>query len=46
MEKFILSVDQGTTGTTVLVFGHDGRVRGPSVQRVSANLSATRLGRA
>ena len=28
MEKFILSVDQGTTGTTVLVFGHDGRVRG------------------
>ncbi|HET8551888.1 MAG TPA: glycerol kinase GlpK, partial [Gammaproteobacteria bacterium] len=25
--SFILSIDQGTTGTTVLIFGRDGRVR-------------------
>lgn len=28
MERFILAVDQGTTGNTVLVFDHDGRIRG------------------
>ncbi|HRK95951.1 MAG TPA: glycerol kinase, partial [Rhodospirillales bacterium] len=27
-ERFVLAIDQGTTGTTVLVFDHDGHVRG------------------
>lgn len=27
-EQFVLSIDQGTTGTTVLVFDHDGNIRG------------------
>ena len=28
MERFILSIDQGTTGSTVLVFDEEGRIRG------------------
>jgi glycerol kinase len=28
VEQFVLAIDQGTTGTTVLVFDHDGHVRG------------------
>ena len=28
MERFVLAIDQGTTGTTVLIFDHDGHVRG------------------
>ena len=27
-EEYVLSIDQGTTGTTVLIFDHDGNVRG------------------
>ncbi len=27
-EKFVLAIDQGTTGTTVLIFDHDGNIRG------------------
>ncbi len=27
-DGYILSIDQGTTGSTVLIFDHDGRVRG------------------
>ncbi len=27
-EEFVLSIDQGTTGSTVLIFDHDGTVRG------------------
>lgn len=27
-EEFVLSIDQGTTGSTVLIFDHDGGVRG------------------
>ncbi len=28
MERFVLAIDQGTTGTTVLIFDHDGHIRG------------------
>ena len=28
MDGYVLSIDQGTTGTTALVFDQDGRVRG------------------
>lgn len=28
VERFVLAIDQGTTGTTVLVFDHDGHIRG------------------
>jgi len=27
-EKFVLAIDQGTTGTTVLIFDHNGNIRG------------------
>ncbi len=27
-EEFVLSIDQGTTGSTVLIFDHEGSVRG------------------
>jgi glycerol kinase len=27
-EEFVLSIDQGTTGSTVLIFDHDGAIRG------------------
>jgi len=29
-EGYVLSIDQGTTGTTVLIFDHDGTIRGRS----------------
>ncbi|MDQ3253877.1 MAG: FGGY family carbohydrate kinase, partial [Acidobacteriota bacterium] len=28
VEGYVLTIDQGTTGTTVLVLDHDGRIRG------------------
>jgi glycerol kinase len=28
MSEYILSIDQGTTGSTVLVFDHDGKIKG------------------
>ena len=28
MNKYILSIDQGTTGSTVLIFDHDGQIKG------------------
>ena len=42
----ILAIDQGTTGTTCLVFDREGAVRGRGLLRVRAALSAARLGRA
>ena len=41
----ILAIDQGTTGTTCLVFDREGRTR-PRLQRVRAALPAPGLGRA
>ena len=42
----ILAIDQGTTGTTCLVFDREGRVAGRGLLRVRAALPAARLGRA
>ena len=42
----ILAIDQGTTGTTCLVFDDEGRVAGRAYSRVRAALPAARLGRA
>jgi glycerol kinase len=28
MSEYILSIDQGTTGSTVLIFDHDGKIKG------------------
>ncbi len=27
-EGYVLSIDQGTTGSTVLIFDHDGQIKG------------------
>ena len=42
----ILAIDQGTTGTTCLVFDERGRADRPRLPRVRAALPAARLGRA
>ena len=42
----ILAIDQGTTGTTCIVFDERGGHRGPRVPRVRAALPAAGLGRA
>lgn len=34
-DGYILSIDQGTTGSTVLIFDHDGRVRGRAYSEFS-----------
>ena len=34
MTRFVLSIDQGTTGTTVVVLGEDGQIRGKSTQEL------------
>lgn len=34
-EEFVLSIDQGTTGTTVLIVDHDARVRGRAYAEIS-----------
>jgi glycerol kinase len=36
-EGYIVSIDQGTTGTTVLVFDHDGHVRGRAYSEITQN---------
>jgi glycerol kinase len=33
-KRFIMSIDQGTTGTRVILFDHDGEVRGSSYQEI------------
>ncbi len=33
--KFMLAIDQGTTGTTVLIFDHDGGVRGRATSEIT-----------
>ena len=40
----ILAIDQGTTGTTCLVFDGEGRIARPRLQRVRAALPAARAG--
>jgi glycerol kinase len=35
MSKYVLSIDQGTTGTTVLIFDHDGAIRGRAYAEVT-----------
>ena len=42
----ILAIDQGTTGTTCLVFDHDGRIRGRAYSEFAPALPAPGLGRA
>ena len=42
----ILAIDQGTTGTTCLVFDREGRIGGPRLLGVRAALPPPRLGRA
>ena len=42
----ILAIDQGTTGSTCLVFDREGRIAGRSLQRVPPALPAAGLGRA
>ena len=42
----ILAIDQGTTGSTAIVFDAEGRIAGPRLQRVRAALPAPGLGRA
>ena len=42
----ILAIDQGTTGTTCIVFDEDGQPAGRAYSRVRAALPAARLGRA
>ena len=42
----ILAIDQGTTGTTCLVFDDEGRIARPRLLRVRAALPAAGLGRA
>ena len=40
----ILAIDQGTTGTTCLVFDGEGRIARPRLQRVRASTSRARAG--
>ena len=44
--RMILAIDQGTSGTTCLVFDEDGQVERPRLPRVHAALPAPGLGRA
>jgi glycerol kinase len=44
---YVLAIDQGTTGSTVLIFDHDGQIRGraysnlPSITPSRAGWSTT-----
>ncbi len=42
--RYVIAIDQGTTGTTVLVLDDDLRVRRPIEPRVSAALPASPAG--
>ena len=46
LRPVILAIDQGTTGTTCLVFDAEARARRPRLSRVRPALPAARLGRA
>ena len=46
MTRFLLAIDQGTTGSTALVLSERAEVLGRATQRVPAALPAARLGRA
>ena len=43
---YILAIDQGTTGSTVLVFDHDGTARGKAYREFQQYYPEAWLGRA